>query len=92
MPVSQDEKLVKLNPTEKHLHRSVRHMGDGTEYQSPGAILPSIPSAFDNYQRFREDVPQECDKANASDWQNDDCWLPVLRGMPRQGQVVRRVN
>ena len=67
-------------------------MGDGSEYTpTPSTVLPTIPSAFDNYQRFREDVPQECNKTNASHWQNDDCWVPVLRGMPRKGQVLRRV-
>lgn len=92
LPVNQDQPLVKLYGPENHLHRSVRHMGDGSEYTStPSTVLPSIPSAFDNYQRFREDVPQECNKANAAHWQNNDCWVPVLRGMPRKGQVIRRV-
>ena len=94
LPVNQDQQLVKLDPTENHLHRAVRHMGDGSgvEYTPAGATLPTIPTAFDNYQRFREDVPQQCNKTTPSHWQNDDCWLPVLRGMPRQDQVLRRVN
>ena len=89
LPVSQGQVLAKLDPGRNHLHRSVRHTGNGAEY-STEMVLPSIPSWFDNYQRFREDVPQEC-RTNAAHWQNDDCWLPVLRGMPRKGQVLRRV-
>jgi hypothetical protein len=94
VPVDQGHLLAKLDPGEQHLHRAVRHMGngDGTEYTpTPTTVLPTIPSSFDNYQRFREDVPQECHKTNAAHWQNDDCWIPVLRGMPRKGQVLRRV-
>jgi hypothetical protein len=95
-PVNQDQLLAKLDPRDPpekvpHLHRSVRHMGDGTEY-SDGMLVPSIPSSFDNYQRFRDDLPRECNKAIAFHWLKDECWIGVLRGMPRKGQLVRRIN
>ena len=93
VPVDQDQPLAKLYGPENHLHRAVRHMmvmAPNTR-RHPTEVLGTIPSAFDNYQRFREDVPQECNKTNSTHWQNDDCWVPVLRGMPRKGQVLRRV-
>jgi hypothetical protein len=89
LPVSQGQALAKLDASENHLHRSVRYMGDGSEY-TVGALLPSIPTSFDNYERFREDLPLDCNKTNASHWQKDGCWTHVLRGMPRKGQVVKR--
>ena len=89
LPVTQNQPLVKLDASENHLHRSVRYMGDGSEY-TVGALLPSIPTSFDDYERFKEDMPQVCSKTNPAHWQKDECWTHVLRGMPRKGQVLKR--
>ena len=49
LPVDQDQPLVKLYGPENHLHRSVRHMGDGSEYTStPSSDSPEHP------QRIRQ--------------------------------------
>ena len=90
-PVNQDQPLAKLDATENHLHRSVRHMGDGSEYTGGGGVLGSIPTSFDNYERFKEDMPQVCNKTNPAHWQKDECWTHVLRGMPRKGSVLKRI-
>ena len=70
-PVKQDQKLVKLDPGENHLH---------TGRNNAAPVNPngrSIPSAFLDYYVSNN---------QGATWQ----W--VWRGMPRNGQWVKRIN
>jgi hypothetical protein len=72
--IKQDQKLVKLDPGENHLHFASTNDGP------PNPAWPNgrtVPSAFLDYQ---------VSKDQGATWQ----W--VWRGMPRNGQWVRRVN
>jgi hypothetical protein len=71
IPIQANQRLVKLDPTENHLHFSSINEGPANP------VGRSIPVAFIDYEVSTD---------------QGLTWKWVWRGMPRNGQWVRRGN